>query len=491
MQKTNKLKIQSFIVCFCLIVFNLFLCLFGGVTSFVSHGAYQERVKGYSRVLTDLQSDENFNVEDYPSIENDYSLQVIQVAETEGNEVLVYVYQPSAETLELIGTKISVSTTILNNYSPELYDLVLLNTDGVFQKYRIDGLSVKEDVVRYYEISEIFRAFNEDIDVPPTGNNTTSNVAYAVAQRWTACTLNDQVYYDCEKTEVVEITDMFVGFVEYPDGFRFMSGNWGESACQSHFVAFNSDHKMDELLEADITFTHQSRAYDLQDVITPVIGTAYTETKTLNHTDTTEYTTQGIFNHNKYSWKTIQTPSEFIESVESKQVYKAGVVNVIGKTTLVQEDKDIINNMQYVLRFYETDYLEETREVAISPVVTGSVVTTYIQETAVTDVAILRLKFVYEGKVYNLGVVGDMQSGSGLASSITEWTAEISEEFKILMKILGVFIIIVLICLVLQLLGWLKPVLDFLAKIFLAILKGLWWLICSPFKFIKSLIKKE
>ena len=224
----------------------------------VSHA--QTSVSGYSNVLKDLQKDENFNVENYPSIEDDYSLQVIQIAETKGGEVLVYVYQPSAETRELVATKISVSQTILGNYSPELYNLTLLNSEGVFQKYRIDGLEILAGQLRYYEISEIMRAWNEEIDEPGLGGNIVEQKAYPVAQRWAVCTLNGETYYDCEITEVVEITDMFVGFIEYEDGLK-LGFHPINGACQSHFIAFNSDHKMDELLEADITFTHQTRAY--------------------------------------------------------------------------------------------------------------------------------------------------------------------------------------------------------------------------------------
>ena len=39
-----------------------------------------EEEKVYSTVLEDLAKDTNFNVEDYPAVANDYSLQVIQIA---------------------------------------------------------------------------------------------------------------------------------------------------------------------------------------------------------------------------------------------------------------------------------------------------------------------------------------------------------------------------------------------------------------------------
>lgn len=474
-------------------IFNIFLlvilCAFSFVSPFVFRVANAVENSDYSNVLEDLSLDENFNVEDYPSKEKDYSIDIIQVAETQGGEVIIYAYQPSAEYLQLIATKVSLSTTILNNYSPELYNLTLLNSEGVFQKYRVDGLSVKADVVRYYEISEIFRTFNADIDKEPVGGNTTSEVAFPVAQRWTACTLDGSVYYDCVVTDVVEIKDMFVGFVEYEDGFKLFGGN--DDACQSHFVAFSTDHDIDTLLEADIEFTHQSRAYDLQGVTEPLFGSEITEKLTLYSSDEVEYTTQGTFTHTKYEWNRIETPTEFFNSVETNTIYKFGLFNITDKRVIEEEDKNIINDMQYVLRFYESPFTIEQKRISLNPFVGSSMLIDYVNETVVTDVVILRLKFVYEGKIYNLGVVGDIQSGNGESSSYEEWSAEVGDWVKTILFILGGVLILILILVVLQLCGVLKPVLKFIGECLLKVVKAIWWVISSPFVALKSLIKKE
>ena len=487
--KTKKhKKIKFFILVYCLLV----VVLFSGFQPLFMAFAVEDNRSAYSKVLDDLKIDESFKAEDYPDNEKDYSLQVIQVAETKGGELLVYVYQPSAKILQLPATKITISQTILNNYSPQVYDLTLLNSDGVFQKYRVDGLELKNDMVRYYEISEIFRAWNKDIDEIPIGENTTSHKAFSVAQRWTACTLEGQVYYDCEVTEVVEIKDLFVGFVEYEDGYRFITGLTGSSACQSHLVAFNSDHSIDELLEADVIFTHQSRSYDKSNYTTPVFGTAVTETKTLTHTDESDYTTKGNFTHKKYSWKTIQTPTEFFDSVEGKNVYNNGVFNVVGKTKLDDNSKSIISGMQYVLRFYESDYSEVDRRVVQNPLISTAPITVrYVNETAVTDVAILRLKFKYQGKTYNLGVVADMQTGSGKSLTNTDWSLKLDSWFEKLLFVIGIVVVLVGVLILLNLLGWLAPVLKFIGIVLLKVGKAIWLIISSPFVFIGSLFKNK
>lgn len=480
-------KILNILVVAILLAVTIFSSVFNLSSFLVSHA--QTSVSGYSNVLKDLQKDENFNIEDYPSIEDDYSLQVIQIAETKGGEVLVYVYQPSAETRELVATKISVSQTILGNYSPELYDLTLLNSDGVFQKYRIDGLEILAGQLRYYEISEIMRAWNEEIDKAGTGGNIVEQKAYPVAQRWAVCTLNGETFYDCQTTEIVEIKDYFVGFVEYEDGLK-LGFHPINGACQSHFIAFNSDHKMDELLEADITFTHQTRAYYDSSAVSfsPTFGTAVNVPNlTLNASDKVDYITQGTFTHSKYDWNRIETPAQFFEKTKTNKKYNIGVVDVKNKRQLVEADENIIKGMQYVLRFFESPYTSETKLIPADPITGTKVPVDYVKETLVTNVAILRLKFVYEGKVYNLGVVGDMAHGDGHSSSYEEWSVEIAEWFKILLIVLGVLFLLVGIILVLNVLGWLIPVFKFLLKV----VKGIWFVVSSPFTFIKSMIKKE
>ena len=121
----------------------------------------------------------------------------------------------------------------------------------------------------------------------------------------------------------------------------------------------------------------------------------------------------------------------------------------------------------------------------------GQVLVDYVKETLVTNVAILRLKFVYEGKVYNLGVVGDMAHGDGHSSTSTEWSVEIAEWFKNLMIAIAVLGGFILVLVALHLLGWLKPVLEWLWSVIKKVVNFLWEVITAPFVFIKSIFKKE
>ena len=65
----------------------------------------------YSNVLEDLKRDKNFNLNTYPGKDNDYALYVIQIAESNKDELFVYAYQPSHYSHDLIATSITISNS--------------------------------------------------------------------------------------------------------------------------------------------------------------------------------------------------------------------------------------------------------------------------------------------------------------------------------------------------------------------------------------------
>ena len=207
------------------------LCVFGALILFLlfvfqtafSPVKADESEIAYTNVLEDLQKDENFNAETYPAItdkavlkENGYPLKVIQIAESTDKELFVYVYQPSASVKDFTATTIRMSMpTVGVDAVWRDYELTLLSKDGVFQKYKVEGVTVKEYSVRYYDITAIHRPFDETIDTPPTTNteNTTNEVAFPVGQQWTALTIDGAVSYSMLEVEVITITNKVVGYI--------------------------------------------------------------------------------------------------------------------------------------------------------------------------------------------------------------------------------------------------------------------------------------
>ena len=88
----------------------VFLLAFCTVFTAVQSIAYAE--SGYSGVLDDLQKDDSFDESHYPAIADDYSLKIIQIAESTDGELFLYVYQPSGQAKNLIASSINISTTI-------------------------------------------------------------------------------------------------------------------------------------------------------------------------------------------------------------------------------------------------------------------------------------------------------------------------------------------------------------------------------------------
>ena len=79
------------------------------IFSFVTVGsANADSAVTYSDALSDLKKADNFDVGLYPLNAKDYSLKVIQVAESSANELFVYVYQPCARSKELTATSINI-----------------------------------------------------------------------------------------------------------------------------------------------------------------------------------------------------------------------------------------------------------------------------------------------------------------------------------------------------------------------------------------------
>ena len=147
--------------------------------------------------MEDLKKDTSFNLGNYPTKADDYSLQIIQLAESSDKELFVYVYQPSGKVKDFKASSINISTTINDSISYLNYKLELLNSNGVFYKYKVSGLTVKDESVRYYAISSIYRPFDESIDKQASGGNTVTEVNYAVNKQYCFGEINGKPYVNC------------------------------------------------------------------------------------------------------------------------------------------------------------------------------------------------------------------------------------------------------------------------------------------------------
>lgn len=404
----------------------------------------------YSDVLEDLQKDSNFNSNDYVVNKEDYSLSVIRVAESVNKELIVYVYQPCSPNEELTATTINISTQIEEDLSYKNYKLSLINSNGVFYKYKVRNFVVSEDSVRYYEISSIFRKWNAKYDesLPDYNENTISEVSFPVATRFTAFTDTDgNVSYSNNGIDVIYITDKYVGFIRYSNGFRFFNGS-----CDSHYVAFSTDRQIDKLLEADVYFISQ----EVSASISLILGTRYSykdEIERYAYLKYTDVASNSPIGTKTYTWDRIESIEDFISN-----------------ENLTEEGLEDLENKEWVLRFYESGYSYNT----------GTGGTAYENYTTVKDVTILRLKFQTDGIVYNLGAIDNKQTGDGVPDNVYEF--ELADWLKL------IFLLLLIVVLIIVFEPILPALFNLIWRIIKTILKVAWWIVSLPFRLFK---KKE
>ena len=421
--------------------------------------AKAESTTTYTNVLEDLQRDSSFSKEKYPEKATDYSLQIIQLAESSSKELFVYVYQPSGQLKGLVASSINISTTINDAISYHNYKLELLNADGVFFKYKVSDFVVKDDAVRYYAITSVYRKWDKTID-PATGNdNTVTEVNYNVSKQYAFGTINGKPYVNCVDIDTIVVRDKFVGFVRYENGFTLYN-----SACDSHFVAFNTDKPIDKLLEADVYYTTQS--YDWSSApfvgVKETFGTKTDEYAYLKYTDKVEHSGGGLF-AGTYKWDRIQTIDDFIKGENRENIYHGAVLDVKTSSKLTDEALSELKGKKWVLRFAETNYSLSGYST------TGSTFESY---TLVGDVTILRLKFETDGTTYNLGTIDNKQTGGKDPSNITDIDVSLNDTGKKLAALIMLILAIVL----------LAPVLPY-------IFKAIVWVVTLPINGIAALIK--
>lgn len=425
-------------------------------------------VGGYTDVLEDLKKDETFNADDYPVKENDYSLDVITIAESAEKELFVYVYQPSGEAVGIEASYITISNAYHNADNNHVYNLTLINRNGVFCKYLVKGFTISNEATRYYEVYDVLRPFNAEYGDKEVEGNKVTNVTYKVAKQFTITEKDGDYLVGVTGTDTIDITEKFVGYVRYEDGY-----NLNVTACDSHFVAFDTDKPIDNLYEASVYYTYQSYTWYIgigskQEYGDPLPGEKHLKGEEVVHEG------HGLF-AGTYTWNRIETVERFISETESTQnVYSGAVLNVTTGNKINDEAKASLQSKKWVLRFVDTDYLS-----------TSGMSSSTISQTIVGDVKILRLKFETDGVTYNLGVVDNMQSGDVNPINTTSTSITFNDGFKIL---LGILLLIVLIVV-------LSPILPVVINVILTVIKaivsGIIWVITLPFKLLGKIFNTK
>lgn len=457
-------------------IFSVFLlaCAVFCVCLFPSSVILSQAEESTSYILDDLKKADSFSESNYPLDVSDNNLYVEQIAESTDKELLIYVYQPSGKNRDFRASSINISTSINDAISFYNYKLEYLNSSETLYKYRVKDFTVLSVPTRYYVITTIYRPFVKGIDEEAGYDNVISEVDFEVGKQYCFYTLNGKPQCDVVEVETIEITDKFVGYVSYSDGFKFYP-----TCCSSHFVAFNTDKPIDQLLEADVFYTSQRYqrnvdAYPLHKYVTVFAekedGYAY-----LKYTDKKVEHTGSGFGAATYTWDRIETVDQFLSENEVDQnTYSGAIIDVSVGNKITDEGIEALEGKKWVLRFLETEY-----SLAMMPdLVYPGCLDILEVGTIVGDVSILRLKFEYNGITYNLGTIDNKQSGSGKPIN-EEW---VDVEIKAGAKKWIILAIIVILTVIVLIILWKTGVLP-------TVFHAVWWFITLPFRGIAALCK--
>lgn len=442
------LKAKKYISTALLLLLTVLVIVFPLVSGVGTAHALTIEAEGYTDVLFDLKKDEAFNENLYPLKRNDYSLQVLGIAESSDKELFVYVYQPSGDARNLSATSINISkgykTLKFVNYK-----LTLLNSNKTFYKYKVDDFVVEDASVRYYDITGIYRAWNEDYDDELDNGNTISEVVFNVSRLYRFENKDGKIVVDDKKTDTIKILSKYVGFVRYYDGFKF-----SRTACDSHYVAFSTDMPIDTLQSADVYYTSQSfYCYEHGNQHLETYGAKMEHYATVTSEQTVRYDTDGLWNVGTINRDRIVKVDDFLANENINCMFSYGIFGVATGSLMSQTAINELKEHKWVIRFAETPY-SNGYVTAVSPMKE-----TYLE--ILGDVSILRLEGESDGKPFNLGVIDNKQTGSRKPDN--NWFLEIAGGLKdfwgwllVLVAVLAGIVVIVVICWVIRII--VKPI---------------------------------
>ena len=448
-------------------IITLILCLTlmitigGDIFSAFSITASAAETVEYSNVLDDLKKDSSFNPDDYPAKADDYSLQVIQIAEGANGELFVYVYQPN---FSYTGNKASyINISFQDQRDPsealkyERKSLVFLNSNGVFCKYLLYDFTVPEQTIRYYSVAAIYRPYIEGVDKTYEAIDSKQHVKTEVGKLWSACLYNGVLEYGAFEIDVVDVDITASGDIYYKNGLQgfYLSG------CNSHYFAFKvTNYDVTEIYDADVTYNlvpYWERVSSLKPTIDNSREEIIVESKSIYSSEHVIFEPDGLF-AKKATWKRIQTVEEFLSDAEKQ-----------GKEFSDSELADI-KKSQFVFRVVESDY-------TITLDTYGDHIYQYYR---LEDSGVLRLHFATSVGVFNLGAVSDLVGTDGKSDS--KDNNDNDEWFE---KIIAILMIIAIAIIIIAFSPLFKVFVDFFVGAIKFLFELLIWIVLFPFRLIR------
>ncbi|MDE5563214.1 MAG: hypothetical protein K2J01_06710 [Clostridiales bacterium] len=464
----TKKQVKNSYLCVLLMLLLLVLMLVSGW--FISPAfADTER---YTGVLDDLHKDSTFSVDEWIDKSKHKVTEVMQIAISSDKELFIYVHQVGdIRDFTYVVMNIALFSTELDFKS---YELEKVDWNGKFFKYKVIDFKVADSDIQKYCISRL----DYPVDSKPNGSQVVTYDSVSIGQIWTVTQINDKYEYSYTYFDTIVVMDKFVGF----DYSTVLPIGWAgyKSQTNTFYIAFDTDIKMSNLLEAQIEYKQSyidgSNVSGVKNVVVQC--------------DNEISYSRDVYKHWLVDWpagtefksyKAISTPAEFSKN--------------FGITVPKKENG---KDYEWVVVFYNetktSGYPGNIKMWTLKPL----------------DTTILRLKFEKDGVTYNLGTIDNRVSAiipkPEPWKSISFWqyiwncivklfngTANFVET---VVAVAAIFVAVALLPILLFVFSLLSPsfgaimksILKSIGKALSWLLKGLWWLITAPFRLIVHLI---
>ena len=373
------------------------------------------------------------------------------------------------------GLCVSISTAVSDaNYniteSFANYDLQFVNKDSTWYKYEILGLPNVEQTTRRYNIAEIIA---KDAETSLNFYVDETYIFHGIE--------NDSIEVFNQEVETITITENEVSFFCYGEDSAFgkFFGEYdlmayGNTYTDAWYIFFNTDKKIDNLLEVEITYKQYD--YHLSYGGQVSMATPFTESEILDKVDGIQMDDDK--DSISYHEQAITTVLPGTKRVSASNNFWGGyatkyedIDNIMDLRTYDETDAeghDFVFTEQAKKYTWGVNFLTTskkcTQDGSISCDVDGS---------GVSNTAILRLKFEINGIVKNCYAIDTPSDDFTGNSATTDIESKFEVMFERLIMIIGVFMLIVLI-------GYCLPVFKF-------VFEGVAAVISFPFKLISRL----
>lgn len=383
-------------------------------------------------VLDDLQLDATFSAEAYPGKTIDQLkaageeyLQVIKVAESIDNELYVYIYQPSDATKEIVASKMLIGQTA-GETAARVCPLKLVSSEGVFDKYLVEGIEVLPLSLRHYQITSIYRPFDSALDDAAQNGGKDTYIAVPAAQTWYVRTTEDgRREYAHTFDEVITVTDEYHGYLLLWPQMRRMQ--------QSFFLAFTTDRKIEKLRQVEITYEGKNVVFLLQfsgDREWRTVGTFGPKYLKITEEDKGSNNASRWWFEKNYEWDRIGTVDSFLS--DDNHELDSSTVEALNRVKSTASDND---TSAFVLRYLDHDVYVNIDNKYNSA--------SYAETFEITNVALLKMTFETEGITYTMGVVDSMTTpdtdpdGGGASKEWFGGWKDAADEFERMMRLIG------------------------------------------------------